>query len=127
MTVGAALVVSGCAGAGGGGGGGRRRRQVDRRPHGRQPADGGHQKLTADSFTKETGIKVNFTILPENELRDKVTQEVATGAGQYDLATIGAYEARSGRERLAHDFTGVRGQGLRPSTRPTSSSRSPTR
>jgi sorbitol/mannitol transport system substrate-binding protein len=50
------------------------------------------QKLTADNFTKDTGIKVNFTILPENELRDKVTQDIATGAGQYDVATIGAYE-----------------------------------
>ena len=50
------------------------------------------QKLTADNFTKQTGIKVNFTILPENELRDKVTQDIATGAGQYDVATIGAYE-----------------------------------
>jgi sorbitol/mannitol transport system substrate-binding protein len=50
------------------------------------------QKLTKDSFTKDTGIKVNYTILPENELRDKVTQDVATKAGQYDVATIGAYE-----------------------------------
>ena len=50
------------------------------------------QKLTADNFTKQTGIKVNFTILPENELRDKVTQDIATGAGQYDVVTIGAYE-----------------------------------
>ncbi|GAA2646166.1 sugar ABC transporter substrate-binding protein [Streptomyces vastus] len=49
-------------------------------------------KLTKDTFTKDTGIKVNFTILPENELRDKVTQDVATQAGQYDVATIGAYE-----------------------------------
>ncbi|MXM65823.1 extracellular solute-binding protein [Streptomyces sp. HUCO-GS316] len=49
-------------------------------------------KLTEDSFTKDTGIKVNFTILPENELRDKVTQDIATQAGQYDVATIGAYE-----------------------------------
>ncbi|MFF7791240.1 extracellular solute-binding protein [Streptomyces sp. NPDC007991] len=49
-------------------------------------------KLTKDSFTKETGIKVNFTVLPENELRDKVTQDIATQAGQYDVATIGAYE-----------------------------------
>ncbi|MEU6907880.1 sugar ABC transporter substrate-binding protein [Streptomyces coeruleorubidus] len=49
-------------------------------------------KLTKDSFTKDTGIKVNFTVLPENELRDKVTQDVATQAGQYDVATIGAYE-----------------------------------
>ncbi|MEU1178379.1 sugar ABC transporter substrate-binding protein [Streptomyces sp. NPDC005820] len=49
-------------------------------------------KLTKDTFTKDTGIKVNFTVLPENELRDKVTQDVATQAGQYDVATVGAYE-----------------------------------
>ncbi|MEU1690842.1 ABC transporter substrate-binding protein [Streptomyces hirsutus] len=49
-------------------------------------------KLTKGTFTKDTGIKVNFTILPENELRDKVTQDIATQAGQYDVATIGAYE-----------------------------------
>jgi len=90
------LTLSGCAGAGGGGGtaGGN--------------ASGGQsinvlmvgnpqmediQKLTKDSFTKDTGITVNYTVLPENELRDKVTQDVATQAGQYDVATIGAYEA----------------------------------
>jgi sorbitol/mannitol transport system substrate-binding protein len=50
------------------------------------------QQLTAENFTKQTGIKVNFTVLPENELRDKVTQDIAAGAGQYDLVTIGAYE-----------------------------------
>ncbi|MGW0877508.1 ABC transporter substrate-binding protein [Streptomyces sp. NPDC002740] len=49
-------------------------------------------KLTESTFTKDTGIKVKFTVLPENELRDKVTQDVATQAGQYDVATIGAYE-----------------------------------
>jgi sorbitol/mannitol transport system substrate-binding protein len=50
------------------------------------------EKLTEANFTSKTGIKVNFTILPENELRDKVTQDVATGAGQYDVVTVGAYE-----------------------------------
>ncbi|XUL92189.1 ABC transporter substrate-binding protein [Streptomyces galilaeus] len=50
------------------------------------------QTLTKSTFTKDTGIKVNFTVLPENELRDKVTQDVATQAGQYDVATVGAYE-----------------------------------
>ena len=49
------------------------------------------QKLTADNFTKQTGITVKFTILPENELRDKVTQDIATQAGQYDVVTIGTY------------------------------------
>ena len=30
------------------------------------------EKLAPANFTKKTGIKVNFTILPENELRDRV-------------------------------------------------------
>jgi len=50
------------------------------------------QTLTADNFTKKTGIKVNYTVLPENELRDKVTQDVASGAGQYDVVTLGMYD-----------------------------------
>jgi len=50
------------------------------------------EKLGPANFTKKTGIKVNFTILPENELRDRVAQDVATKAGQYDVVTIGAYE-----------------------------------
>ncbi|WP_233558875.1 ABC transporter substrate-binding protein [Micromonospora radicis] len=50
-------------------------------------------KITAENFTADTGITVRFTILPENELRDRVTQDVATQGGQYDVATIGAYEA----------------------------------
>jgi sorbitol/mannitol transport system substrate-binding protein len=50
-------------------------------------------KITEGTFTKETGIKVNFTILPENELRKKVEEDVATHAGRYDVVTIGAYEA----------------------------------
>ncbi len=43
-------------------------------------------------FQEATGIKVNLTILPENELRDKVAQDVSTKAGKYDVVTIGAYE-----------------------------------
>ncbi len=50
------------------------------------------QSLTAANFTASTGIKVNFTVLPENELRDKVTQDVASGAGQYDVVTLGMYD-----------------------------------
>ncbi len=50
------------------------------------------ETLTQKFFTDKTGIKVNFTVLPENELRDKVAQDVATQAGQYDVVTIGAYE-----------------------------------
>jgi sorbitol/mannitol transport system substrate-binding protein len=50
------------------------------------------QKLTAETFTKQTGIVVKFTILPENELRDKITQDITNKVGQYDIATVGAYE-----------------------------------
>ncbi|WP_406204699.1 MULTISPECIES: ABC transporter substrate-binding protein [unclassified Streptomyces] len=49
------------------------------------------QKL-APAFTKETGIKVNFTVLPENDVRDKISQDFANQAGQYDVATLSNYE-----------------------------------
>ncbi|MFJ9177695.1 ABC transporter substrate-binding protein [Streptomyces sp. NPDC102360] len=50
------------------------------------------QKLTAKHFTQETGIKVNFTVLPENDVRDKISQDFANQAGQYDVATLSNYE-----------------------------------
>jgi sorbitol/mannitol transport system substrate-binding protein len=50
------------------------------------------QKLTAANFTKDTGITVNFTTLPENDVRDKISQDFSNQAGQYDVATISNYE-----------------------------------
>ncbi|MEP6852750.1 MAG: sugar ABC transporter substrate-binding protein [bacterium] len=50
------------------------------------------EKLTADNFTKDSGIKVNFTILDENSLRAKVQDDVANKTGAFDVVTIGAYE-----------------------------------
>ncbi|GAA0625772.1 sugar ABC transporter substrate-binding protein [Kutzneria viridogrisea] len=50
------------------------------------------QKLTAEQFTQRTGIKVNYTVLPENDVRDKISQEFSSQAGQYDVATISNYE-----------------------------------
>ncbi|MFF8477388.1 ABC transporter substrate-binding protein [Streptomyces sp. NPDC015414] len=65
------------------------------------------QKLTAAHFTKETGIRVNFTVLPENDVRDKISQDFANQAGQYDVATLSNYEipiyARNG---WLHDMDG---------------------
>jgi sorbitol/mannitol transport system substrate-binding protein len=46
------------------------------------------EELSA-KFTEQTGIKVNFTILSENEIRSKITQDVALGGGQFDLVTLG--------------------------------------
>src|SRR5919107_1356834 len=50
------------------------------------------QRLTADNFTRETGIGVNFTVLPENDVRDKISQEFSSQAGQYDVASLSNFE-----------------------------------
>ena len=51
------------------------------------------QKLT-DDFTKANpDIKLNWVTLEENDLRQKVTKDIATKGGQYDVLTIGTYEA----------------------------------
>src|SRR6266511_1910989 len=90
-----ALVVSACSGAGGGGGGGG------------GSAGGGTitvatvanpqmqdiQKLSSTFEKENPGTKVKFVLLPENELRDRVTQDIATKGGQYDVVTIGTFEA----------------------------------
>ncbi|WP_022901303.1 ABC transporter substrate-binding protein [Humibacter albus] len=89
------VALAGCSGAGGSGGSGG-------------SADGSGstirvlmvnnpqmvdlQKLTNDNFTKKTGIKVKYTVLPEDSLRAKASQEFSAQAGQYDVATISNYE-----------------------------------
>lgn len=50
------------------------------------------QRLTAEYFTAETGIRVNYTVLPENDLRDRASSEFANQAGQYDVATLSNFE-----------------------------------
>jgi len=40
-------------------------------------------------YTEETGTEVVFTILSENEIRSKITQDVSLGGGGYDLITLG--------------------------------------
>ncbi len=50
------------------------------------------QKYT-DDFTKANpGIKLNWVTLEENDLRQKVTKDISTKGGQYDVLTIGMYE-----------------------------------
>ncbi|QGH70057.1 extracellular solute-binding protein [Pseudactinotalea sp. HY158] len=48
--------------------------------------------LTKEHFTAETGITVNFTLLPENDVRAKITQEFSSQAGVYDVASLSNYE-----------------------------------
>ncbi len=50
------------------------------------------QKLTDDFKAKNPGIDVKWVTLEENVLRQKVTTDIATKGGQYDIMTIGTYE-----------------------------------
>ncbi|HET6529174.1 MAG TPA: sugar ABC transporter substrate-binding protein [Actinoplanes sp.] len=50
------------------------------------------QRLTEANFTRQTGIAVNFTVLPENDVRDKISQEFSSQAGQYDVASLSNFE-----------------------------------
>jgi polyol transport system substrate-binding protein len=85
----AGTLLASCAGAGGGG---------DASAHSinvlmvNNPPMKTLQKLTAKHFTAQTGITVHFTVLPENQVRDKISQDFASQSGQYDVATISNYE-----------------------------------
>jgi sorbitol/mannitol transport system substrate-binding protein len=50
------------------------------------------QGLTSDFTEKNPGITVNWVTLEENILRQRVTTDIATQGGQYDVMTIGTYE-----------------------------------
>lgn len=101
-----ALALTGCAGAGGD-----------------QPA-GGDVTLTLATvnnpqmkdmeelkgeFEKDNpGITVNFVQMEEGDLRAAVTADVASGAGQYDIVTVGAYEVPQwGAQGWLTDLTDV--------------------
>lgn len=85
-----AALLAGCAGWGGGGGGGDSGSLNVLMVNNPQMVD--LQRLTAEHFTKDTGIRVNFTVLPENDVRDKISQEFSSQAGVYDVATVSNFE-----------------------------------
>ena len=43
-------------------------------------------------FTKESGITVNFTVKPENDMRNQAATEFANQSGQFDVATLSNFE-----------------------------------
>ncbi len=96
MAASTGVALSACAGAGGGseggaadgeeGGGTVNVLQVN------NPQMVDLEKLTAEYFTKDTGIEVNFTTLPENDVRDQISQEFSAQAGQYDVASLSNFE-----------------------------------
>jgi sorbitol/mannitol transport system substrate-binding protein len=49
------------------------------------------QKLSSQ-FEEQSGHELEWVVLEENVLRQRVTTDIATGGGQFDVITIGAYE-----------------------------------
>ena len=84
------LALGGCtwAGAGGGTGDGTVTVAIVANPQMRDI-----QELSAEFERDHPDIKVRYVTLPENEARARITQDVATKAGQFDVVMIGTYEA----------------------------------
>jgi len=57
------------------------------------------QGLMADFNAKHPDIEVEWVTLEENVLRQRVTQDIATKGGQFDVMTIGTYEVPIWGER----------------------------
>jgi sorbitol/mannitol transport system substrate-binding protein len=86
----AVLAVAACS-AGAGGGGGQGASTITLAAVG-NPQMEDLQKLVPDFEKDNPNVKVKIVILPENQLRQQVTQDVGTHSGRYDLFTIGTYE-----------------------------------
>lgn len=50
------------------------------------------QKLSS-VWEQKTGNHINWVVLEENVLRQRVTTDIATHGGQFDIVTLGSYEA----------------------------------
>ena len=54
------------------------------------------QKLSGEFEKQNPGIKINWVTLDEGTLRQRVTNDISTKGGQFDIMTIGMYEAQFG-------------------------------
>lgn len=86
------VALSGCAGFGGGGLAGGDDANAVNVLMVNNPQMMDLQRLTAAHFTAKTGITVNFTALPENDVRSKISQEFSAQAGLYDVASLSNFE-----------------------------------
>jgi sorbitol/mannitol transport system substrate-binding protein len=50
------------------------------------------EQLKGEFESSHPGITLNLLVLPENEIRSKVTTDVSTGAATFDAVTIGMFE-----------------------------------
>ncbi len=51
------------------------------------------KKLSDKFVAQNPGIKLNWVVVEENVLRQRVTTDISTGSGQFDLVFLGLYEA----------------------------------
>lgn len=87
------LLLAGCAGAGGGGGTADGDGPVELTlATVNNPQMKDMEELKSHFEDAHPDITVNFVQMEENDLRDAVTKDIATGGGQYDIVTIGSYE-----------------------------------
>jgi sorbitol/mannitol transport system substrate-binding protein len=83
-----ATALAGCTGAGGGGGDTIELTLATVN----NPQMQDMEELKGEFEADNPGITVNFVQMEEGDLRAAVTADVASGAGQYDIVTVGAYE-----------------------------------
>ena len=57
------------------------------------------QTLSERFVRDNPGIELEWVVLDENTLRQRVTTDIATGGGRFDVVTIGTYEASIWAER----------------------------
>jgi sorbitol/mannitol transport system substrate-binding protein len=56
------------------------------------------QQLSRE-FERQSGVKLNWVVLGENVLRQRLTVDIATGSNTFDVITIGSFEAPLWAER----------------------------
>src|ERR1039458_5117752 len=56
------------------------------------------QQLSRE-FERQSGVKLNWVVLGENVLRQRLTIDIATGSNTFDVITIGSFEAPLWGER----------------------------
>jgi sorbitol/mannitol transport system substrate-binding protein len=57
------------------------------------------QRLSGEFEQAHPDVKLNWVVLEENVLRERLTTDIATNSGQYDILTIGLFEAPMWGER----------------------------
>lgn len=91
ILAGAVIILAGCTGAGGGGGGGGDKVELTLATV-NNPQMQDMEELKSAFEEDHPNISVKFVQMEEGDLRAAVTADVASGAGQYDVVTVGSYE-----------------------------------